>query len=557
MINWDETTKQFGLVDLSKYRPRVIMQCDKCGARKPIQIKNKGNITNNQMPWTCNKCIRNSDNYKSKRSTISKKLWGDEKYKELVRKAHTKACKLESFKDKVSQNSKKLWKNEEHKEKMAHISEETQNKPGYKDKISRAGKVKWQDQEFREKIINSHNAKEFKDKQSKKMQENWRDSDYRAAQNTIRKTTEYKNKYKTPKFKEITSNNTKKLWENEEYRKKITNAKDNDQYRAKIKAIYDSDDYKSKMVAARANAPKISSLQITLYSILDDLGVKYYREYEDHTDPECTIGPYNWDCVIPRENKPALLIECQGEYWHSLDRNSRNDKSKSSYINNNFPGKYEIKQIWEHEFKCKDRIIETIKYWLEISQLEIINFDCKNVIIKNCLAQDYKLLLSKYHYLSNAGRGGITYGAYLGEELIGVCIFSPLVRQNIRTGNYKPEECRELSRLCIHPKYQKKNFTSWFVSRCIKQLDPKYKLIISYCDTTFNHDGAIYKACNFKEDGVVPPDYWYVNESGWVMHKKTLYNHAVSMKMKEADYAERHGYNKTYGQEKLRFIYER
>jgi len=92
------------------------------------------------------------------------------------------------------------------------------------------------------------------------------------------------------------------------------------------------------------------------------------------------------------------------------------------------------------------------------------------------------------------------------------------------------------------------------VSRCIKKLNPKYTTIISYCDTTFNHDGATYKACNFKLDGEVKPDYWYVDEDGWVMHKKTLYNHAIKMGMKEKDYAELNKYKKAYGDKKLRFL---
>jgi hypothetical protein len=147
-----------------------------------------------------------------------------------------------------------------------------------------------------------------------------------------------------------------------------------------------------------------------------------------------------------------------------------------------------------------------------------------------------------------------SYGAYLGDELIAVCVFSPLVRHNLP---WDKESSRELSRLCIHPRYQKKNFASWFVSRCMKSLDPKYKTIISYCDTTFNHDGAIYKACNFRLDGEVKPDYWYVSDDGWTMHKKTLYNHAKKMSLTEREFAELHGYRKIYGDKKLRFVYER
>jgi GNAT superfamily N-acetyltransferase len=199
-------------------------------------------------------------------------------------------------------------------------------------------------------------------------------------------------------------------------------------------------------------------------------------------------------------------------------------------------------------------VAELIKYWLGITELEVADFDFGAVEIKTCTADDYKLLLSKYHYLPNAGRGGIAYGAYLNGVLIAVCIFSPMVRQNLPWDN---KNSRELSRLCIHPRHQKKNFASWFVSRCIHHLDPKYKTIISYCDTTFNHDGAIYKACNFSYDGDVPADYWYASDDGWIMHKKTLYGHAKKMSMTEADFADLHGYKKIYGRKKLRFIYER
>jgi GNAT superfamily N-acetyltransferase len=194
---------------------------------------------------------------------------------------------------------------------------------------------------------------------------------------------------------------------------------------------------------------------------------------------------------------------------------------------------------------------------LGISQLEAIDFDFNDVEIRNCKSADYKLLLSKYHYLTNGGRGGIAYGAHLNNELIAICIFSPLVRQNILIDGYKSDEVRELSRFCIHPKYQKQNFASWFISRCIKKLDEKYRCIISYCDTTYNHDGAIYKACNFIQDKEVPPDYWYIDKDGWVMHKKTLYERACLMQSTEREYAEKHGFKKTYGFKKLRFIYHR
>ena len=361
-----------------------------------------------------------------------------------------------------------------------------------------------------------------------------------------------KNKWKDKLYKDkiskIASKNLKKRWEDDEFKKFISlNSKKN----------WANQDYRNKMVKSlaksRENMPRISSIQEILYSILDDLNIPYYREYKDKpADPETIIGPYSFDCVIPLKDK-KLLIECQGDYWHSLDKTKTNDHRKSSYITNNFP-EYELKYLWEHEFKCKEKISELIKYWFGITKIEMVDFSFNDIEIKECEAKDYKLLLSKYHYLPNAGRGGIAYGAYINNELIAVCIFSPLNRQNMP---WDKDSTRELSRFCINPRYQKKNLASWFMSRCIKQLNPKYQTIISYCDTTFDHDGAIYKACNFKLDGEVRPDYWYVSKDGWITHKKSLYNHAVKMNMKEKDYATKLGYRKIYGKKKLRFIFER
>jgi len=312
---------------------------------------------------------------------------------------------------------------------------------------------------------------------------------------------------------------------------------------------------KSSIKAANARSKqsgKVSNIQKILYSILDDLDVHYYREHTDkQNDSETIVGPWSFDCVIPRKDKTTLLIECQGDYWHGRPKTAIKDKAKATYINKYFP-KYEIKYLWEHEFNNKNRIIEVLKRWT-FKSLGITEFNFIDINIKKCDAKEYKLLLSKYHYLASAERHGITYGAYFNSELIAVCSFSPLVRQNIGDN----ETTRELSRFCISPKYQKKNFGSWFISRCVKKLDKKYSKIISYCDTTYNHDGALYKACNFILDKKVKPDYWYVNNDGWVMHKKTLYNHAVKMKMKERDYATEYGYHKVWGKEKLRFVFER
>lgn len=320
------------------------------------------------------------------------------------------------------------------------------------------------------------------------------------------------------------------------------------------KRLWQNDGYKKLQAINRSNQSwAVSSLQKILYDILDDLGVKYYREHQDKpNDPETVIGPYNFDCVIPRENKPTLLIECHGDYWHSLDKAVTKDRQKQSYIVNNFSGQYELKCIWEHEFKCVNKVTELLKYWLGITETQIIDYKFDDLVIRDINVKTANELLDKYHYLSGCGRGGIIYGSFLQDKLISVCAFSTLVRYNLP---YDKDTTRELSRFCIHPNYQKKNFGTWMISRSMKLLPKHIKTIVSYCDTTYNHDGSMYKAANFKFDGFVKPDYWYVNENKWVMHKKSLYDHAKKMSMTENEYAKINGYKRVYGTEKLRFIY--
>ena len=420
------------------------------------------------------------------------------------------------------------------------------NRPEKKAK-SKAGALKgWEDPEYREKLVSHLDGLR-------------NDPEIKAKMAAVSKRPEIKEmllKHNQRSYDQTTklkmAKNLKKRWEDPDYRKKQIKINTENSIRN-----WQDPEYQKKMAKIRAEQPKVSSIQTALYEILEELDVPYYREYNDKTDdPQCTVGPYGFDCVVPRNDKSDLLIECQGDYWHSIKEVITRDQAKSTYISKHFSDKYEIKYLWEHEFADRDRIAEVLQYWLG-AKTDVVNFNFSDVEVRPVQHSDYKEFLSKYHYLANAGRGGIAHGAYLKDELIAISVFSPLLRQNIQIADYSREKTRELSRLCIHPKYQKKNFGSWLISKSLKLLDKKYNCIISYCDTTFNHDGAMYKASNFKLDKTIKPDYWYVDENGWVMHKRTLYSHAIKDGMVEQRYADCHGYLKVWGKEKLRFIYER
>ena len=142
-------------------------------------------------------------------------------------------------------------------------------------------------------------------------------------------------------------------------------------------------------------------------------------------------------------------------------------------------------------------------------------------IIDRVSKSDAAELLLRYHYLKDLSKGfksGYNYGLYKNNEFCplniggiqGVCIFTGLPVPEVAQGAFglernEQEGLFELSRLCIHPDTQQKeyNITSWFVSRAIKQLrkDTKVRAIISYADSDF-HGGTIYRACNFRYCGL-------------------------------------------------------
>lgn len=141
-------------------------------------------------------------------------------------------------------------------------------------------------------------------------------------------------------------------------------------------------------------------------------------------------------------------------------------------------------------------------------------------------------LLLTHHYLKDISKGfksGYNYGLFKNNEffplnidgLQGVCIFTGLPVPEIAKGAFGLERNQqqglfELSRLCIHPDTQKReyNITSWFVSKAIKRFrkEAEVKAIISYADSDF-HSGTIYRACNFKYCGLSDSkkDFYYAD----------------------------------------------
>lgn len=462
-----------------------------CGAREMIQYR-IGNYEN----WNCQPCGL-------------KRAHAEGKYVEVLEKLHAREVSQEE-RDFIGRKASEQWKNQEYRDKWSESRALT------KDTRSATSKALWSDEE-----------------------------------RLVRLSATIKAAWARPDYREVKTEQSRKFWEQDDYKESQLEGMNRQEVRTAISdnstKIWQDDVYRGKMAIARANQPRISSIQTMLYKYLDDLGVVYEPESE-----KTAIGHYVFDCLIPgTDGRKNLLIECQGDYWHSLPKAQVNDRSKFTYIDRYFPD-YEIIYIWEHEFGAVGRVLDRLKQRVGLS-LEQVEFGFSDVVLREPASKELRSFLDAYHYIGR-DRGGRVVGAYLGGLLIGVVVYSAPLRQNT-AGQFGliSGQVRELSRLCIHPSYHKRNFASWLISRSLRVVDD-VELVIAYSDSTVGHRGTVYRAANFRLHHVVPPDYWYVDQDGFVMHKRTLYRRASRLSMSESDFAVERGYLKQWGGSKLCFV---
>ena len=156
-------------------------------------------------------------------------------------------------------------------------------------------------------------------------------------------------------------------------------------------------------------------------------------------------------------------------------------------------------------------------------------------VIKPCTKQQARLVLDRYHYLSDISedfKSGYNYGLFregssglfTDYEICGVVIFTGFPVPELLKGIFDlhrrdQDGFFELSRLCLSPEVQESehNLASWFVARSIRSLrrDTPVRAILSYADADF-HNGTIYFACNFKYYGLSTPkkDFFIKNLDG-------------------------------------------
>lgn len=422
----------------------------------------------------------------------------------------------------ISKRSKEYWSNPDNRTRQSDKLKAVQ--AGRKILLSQSAKMNWKrNRETFLKAIKKRSAdRNYRHKLSASVKESWTD-DRRSKQSLIAKS----------------------LWANHQYVIKRTVAHklamSDPKVRAKLsessKALHRNSRYKSTIalgVSKTSRSPN-SILEEVICRLLADRKVDHIRQK--------AFGPYDFDIFIPEK---SILIECMGNYWHSLPNKIVRDRQRRTYFERYLkPNGHQLFYIWEHQFYgigAIDKLLSTVLS----EQLVPICFSFKSVVIKPVDGSVALKFFDAYHYLDRS-RSGLHFGAFIGDDLVACTTFSGLTRvESARQIGFDPDEVIELSRFCIRSGYNQRNFASWFMKKVLKRISG-FKAAISFCEASAGHDGTIYRASNWKLVNSTKSSYWYVDEFGNTSHKKSVWNNAKRLSMPERDYAAKYGLYKVMG----------
>ena len=174
----------------------------------------------------------------------------------------------------------------------------------------------------------------------------------------------------------------------------------------------------------------------------------------------------------------------------------------------------------------------------------------KNFKVSICDRKEINLFIETYHYSKNVNGLKTDYCFKLEDEdgnLIGAMMYGKIAMANVwKKYSENEEDLIELRRLCCIDDTPK-NTESYFIGSTLRWLkkNTKIKRVISYADTTYSHEGTIYKASNFKHVVIMYKNKRYHDKTIRTKYKGDLKPFAKKIKLAletgEANYVETKG----------------
>ena len=150
----------------------------------------------------------------------------------------------------------------------------------------------------------------------------------------------------------------------------------------------------------------------------------------------------------------------------------------------------------------------------------------KNFKVILCDRKEIKDFVETHHYSKNVNGLKTDYCFKLEDEngnLIGAMMYGKIAMANVwKKYSESENDLIELRRLCCIDDTPK-NTESYFIGSTLRWLrkNTDIKRVISYADTTYSHEGTIYKASNFKHVGMTSKGKVIMYE-GKRYHDKTI-----------------------------------
>lgn len=482
-------------------RSKVIAFC-KCGKISDLQIRNvKSNVKKNGS-YRCLGCYHRDPLTRSIRSSNMEK-W----------------CSTPDNKKKASEISKDLWNRSDYREKISKSSKDVWSSEERRDKLSILMKRLCQepDRKLGRSIISKdiHSRPEFKKKKSEISTEMWN----------------------RPGHREKASAILKKVCGTPEHREKLSKIHKEVNNRIEIREM------KATAHEKFLKSGKDSSPERVTQNLLTSMGVEWIRQYR--------IGHYLFDLFVPSHH---LLIECQGEYWHSLNKAKKMDAAKNTFINKYFP-EYQLAYLYERDFFNANIVKHKLMNMLHLCEslnnpvsipflfsdlrLDIVD---PNLLVNNSYYSIAEEFLQTFHSAGYGKKAKIVYGLYVGQKLIGICKFIN-AQSKINISGFRYCTTLELDRIKVLSEYH--DVYEYFINLCVKHIwefDVKIQNIITFINMKFNSHDSWFINCGWNKLNDVGSNKYYVCPNGFVISEKSLHKLAISLKMTESDYVNLHNY---------------
>lgn len=139
--------------------------------------------------------------------------------------------------------------------------------------------------------------------------------------------------------------------------------------------------------------------------------------------------------------------------------------------------------------------------------------------------KDIAAFIETHHY-SGSINGCIAdycFGLYDNEVMVGAMFYGRMAMRNqFKRFAENEEDVTELRRLCCIDDTPK-NTESYFIGRTLRWIgaNTRIKIVVSYADKQYGHQGVIYKASNFTLEGE-RPGAKVIEHEGKIYHDKAI-----------------------------------